>query len=171
MQGVKSGHQEENHMDTTKDTRREGQSRPRQEGSREGQRPQGQKAPPRQRPESAQPRREQAKSSSAVKQRGYNKRYPPGGPEPSQAGRQPGGTAAPGPESTAPAAAGIGPAPPRAGQVFQRREAAPRGSGKSVPQRQAGTVPPPVRAEAGSSAQQGQAAGANTPEAPPGSAG
>lgn len=56
-------------MDTTKDTRREGQSRPRQEGSREGQRPQGQKAPPRQRPESAQPRREQAKSSSAVKQR------------------------------------------------------------------------------------------------------
>ncbi len=56
-------------MDTTKDTRREGQSRPRQEGSREGQRPQGQKAPPRQRPESAQPRREQAKSSNAVKQR------------------------------------------------------------------------------------------------------
>lgn len=69
-------------MDTTKDTRREGQSRPRQEGSREGQRPQGQKAPPRQRPESAQPRREQAKSSSAVKQR------PAGAGSPSRSAKQ-----------------------------------------------------------------------------------
>lgn len=69
-------------METTKDTRREGQSRPRQEGSREGQRPQGQKAPPRQRPESAQPRREQAKSSSAVKQR------PAGAGSPSRSAKQ-----------------------------------------------------------------------------------
>lgn len=69
-------------MDTTKDTRREGQSRPRQEGSREGQRPQGQKAPPRQQPESAQPRREQAKSSSAVKQR------PAGAGSPSRSAKQ-----------------------------------------------------------------------------------
>ena len=71
-------------MDTTKDTRREGQSRPRQEGSREEQRPQGQKAPPRQRPESAQPRREQAqtKASAAVKQR------PAGEGSPSRSAKQ-----------------------------------------------------------------------------------